>query len=310
MKRCRRPGATGRPSAGRPSTILVAAALLAGAGAVAGPAPDQALARGDAAWEARAEGHVGARARPGPASRAASAYAEAVEAAPDALEPHWKRVRALWFEGEYAYDDDDAQREAFRRATEASRAALEALARELDVDTDALGDVVRGSPSQRLEAAEQRDAASVLFWSAIAWGAWSRMEGLLATVREGVANRLHAYSQGVLALEPGLEQGGAHRLLARLHARLPQVPFLSGWVDREQALPEARAAMEIAPDYAGNQLVLALTLLDRAPDRRPEAIALLEEVVRAEPRPDHVVEDLSVRAEAREKLDALRSGSE
>ena len=118
-------------------------------------------------------------------------------------------------------------------------------------------------------------------------------------------------SQGysLLLLEPRIEGGGADRLLARLHASLPRVPFLSGWVDRDRALPHAEAAMAIDPTHPGNRLLLALTLLDVAPERRAEALAQLEALSAAEPRADEQVEDLAILASARERLAEERGGT-
>jgi hypothetical protein len=54
---------------------------------------------------------------------------------------------------------------------------------------------------------------------------------------------------------------------------------------------------------------LALTLLDLAPERRAEALDLLDQVGRLTPRPSMRIEDLAMRREARERLTAARSES-
>ena len=64
--------------------------------------------------------------------------------------------------------------------------------------------------------------ARFYFWASIHWGAWSRSAGLLAAVREGVANRIHDYLQVTLELEPGYDRGGPHRMLSTLHRSLPR----------------------------------------------------------------------------------------
>jgi len=126
-------------------------------------------------------------------------------------------------------------------------------------------------------------------------------------VREGVANRIHDYARVALALEPDYEDGGPLRLLGRLHAELPRVPFVSGWVDRERALPLLEQARAVGPQHPGNELLLALTLLDRVPGRRDEALALLAQLKELTPRPGWRVEDLRVRDMARERWSELRS---
>lgn len=159
---------------------------------------------------------------------------------------------------------------------------------------------------ERIERAglDPRDVARLYFWSAIHWGAWAREAGLLRAVGDGVAGRLHEYTRVAANLEPGYEQGGALRLLGRLHAELPRVPFVSGWVDRGRALPLVERAYALAPEHPGNRVLLALTLLDLAPGRRDEALELLRSVDDSAPRPSMRIEDLAVRELAREVLDA------
>lgn len=287
------------------AALLAVAATLAAAwpGAAAdSDAARDALARGDAAFLRRAEGHDGdGRARPAPIGEAIRAYEEAVAADPERLEAHWKLLRAYHFAGDFSAPDAVQERVLWERATAASEQALDALARRVGGRRvlDALAPAALGSA---FAPGDRRDAAAIHFWSAVVWGAWSSRQGLLAVVREGVANRLHRYAEAVVALDPGHEEGGAHRLLARLHATLPRVPLLSGWVDRERALPEMERALAAAPRHPGNRMLLALTLLDVAPLRRGEALALLEEVAASEPRAAQLVEDLAIRRSARERL--------
>jgi hypothetical protein len=129
--------------------------------------------------------------------------------------------------------------------------------------------------------------------------------GLLTIVREGVARRMHEYARHAISLDPAIERGGGYRLLSRLHAGLPRVPFVSAWVDREQVLPLAEQAFSIDPDDPGNRLILALALLERAPERRAEAATLLGSISQRAPRPALLAEDLAIREEARERLDTV-----
>ena len=135
------------------------------------------------------------------------------------------------------------------------------------------------------------------------------MAGAARAVQRGVANRVRDYALLVLALEPEYADGGAHRMLAALHARVPRVPFLTGWADRDRALLHAESAVEIAPAVYDNRLSLALTLLDLDSDRRAEALGLLEEILALEPRPGSLIEDRSVRREAEERLERERSAA-
>lgn len=261
------------------------------------------VARGDSAWVRRAEGEREGRPLPGPIREAVRSYQSALSARPDSVETRWKLLRALHFAGDFAAVDEDEARSSFDRAREVSEQGLDLLADRTGsgVHLDELDpEQMRG----RLAASEvvPRDVARLYFWSAINWGAWSRNAGLLDAVRQGVANRIHRYTSVTIELEPDYDEGGAFRLLGRLHAELPRVPFVSGWIDRKKSIPLLEQAYAMAPVNPGNRLLLALTLLDLAPERRAEAIDLLKQVGGLTPRASMRVEDLAMRREARDRL--------
>jgi tetratricopeptide (TPR) repeat protein len=261
------------------------------------------LARGDLAWRNRAEGEREGRPRPDPILEAIRSYEAALAARPESLEASWKLLRALHFAGDFVFEDRGERREIFDRGRQVSEPGLELLARQVG-SGKRLDELEPEALERLLDAAgvSSSDVARLYFWSAVNWGAWSRVVGLLGAVRQGVATRLHRYTQITIALEPEYEEGGAFRLLGRLHAELPRVPFLSGWVDRGKAIPLVERAYAIAPAHPGNPLLLALTLLDLAPERRAEALDLLRQVEGLTPRPSLRIEDLFVRREARERL--------
>jgi hypothetical protein len=131
---------------------------------------------------------------------------------------------------------------------------------------------------------------------------WSQTHGLLEAVREGVARRVYEGALVAHRLDPDLEEGGPLRLLARLHAKLPHVPFVSGFVDRTQAEPLAAETLRRWPGHPGNRLLLALTWLELAPERRAEALTLLAEVAASAPRAAQQVEDAAVATAAQQRL--------
>jgi hypothetical protein len=280
---------------------------LVGVGSLGAVADE--VARGDSAWARRAEGEREGRPLPGPILEAVRSYESALSARPESLEVRWKLLRALHFAGDFASQDREEKRRIFDRARDVSETGLALLADRVgsgvrldEMDPDAIGRV--------LEAADipPSDVARLYFWSAINWGTWSRNAGLLHAVRQGVANRLHRYTLVTIALEPEYEEGGAFRLLGSLHAQLPRVPFVSGWVDRDQSVPLVERAYVMAPAHPGNRLLLALTLLDLAPERRSEALDLLKQVEGLTPHPSMRIEELAMRKQARERLRAARVG--
>ena len=291
---------------GLASGVILAAVF----GLVSPVAHADEVVRGDSAWARRGEQDVGGRAVPGPIGEAVNAYERALSSRPDRLEARWKLLRALHFAGDFVELETQQSQEIFDRAREVSEQGLDLLAEGVDsrlrleeLDPDAI--------RSRLRVADlsNRDVARLYFWSAINWGAWSRNTGLLSAVRQNVANRIHRYTLITIALEPEYDEGGAFRLLGRLHAELPRVPFVSGWINREQSIPLLEQAYAMAPENPGNRLLLALTLLDLAPERRIEALNLLRQVEGLTPRTSMRIEDLAMRRQARERLAESRAGA-
>ncbi len=286
--------------AARSGTATLLLALLGAAGASA-ESPE--LQRADALWERRAEEHLNGQARPDRIGAAISAYEDALRADPDSLEAHWKLVRALWFSGDLGTSDVAVERASYEGALIVSERALAVLAQRVG-GADALA---RSQPEElrmRLPDADHSDVAELYFWHAVNLGAWSQIAGLLQAVRSGVANRLHEATLRSIALDADVEQGGAIRLLSRLHSQLPRVPLLSGWVDHDSAVPLAERAVAKHPQHPGNPYLLGLAILDHAPERRAEALRLLEGTASLEPRSDHILEDLAIRIDARKRIQA------
>jgi tetratricopeptide (TPR) repeat protein len=290
-----------RPRASRALRPISALALLSCA-VFALPVEASELARGDALWARRAEGQVDAMARPEPVRDAIEAYQRAIAADPHRLEAHWKLQRALWFAADFASADPGEERRTLERAQSAAEQAFEVLERRVG-GREALDAMSPEALRDALPAAERRDAAELYFWHAVNLGAWSRVAGLLQAVRAGVAGRIHEATLRSIALDPDVEQGGAIRLLSRLHSELPRVPLLSGWVDDEQAVPLAERALSEYPQHPGNAYLLGLAILSNAPDRIEEGLALVESTARLEPRPEQLVEDLAIRIDARRRLE-------
>ena len=89
------------------------------------------LARGDAAWERRAEGERDGRPLPGPIRTAMEAYEAALTARPGDLEARWKLLRAFHFAGEFGNEGEKQRRQIFERARGVSEDGLEGLAQEI-----------------------------------------------------------------------------------------------------------------------------------------------------------------------------------
>ncbi len=278
---------------------LLAALLLAPAAPARAASFEEALARGDAAWARRAQGHRGGRALPGPVDQAIAAYEEAMAGRPNDLAARSRLLRALYFRGDLVAPDRDARRRAFERGRDVAEAGLDQLAARAG-GRKRLDGMTPAAAARALAGVPQ--AADINLWAAVHWGLWGDAFGRLAAARQGVADKVRRYSEVTAALDERFEAAGSHRILGRLHAEAPRVPFVTGWVDREQAVAHLRRAVALAPDEPYNQLFLAEALLAHFPDRKAEALAILRRVAAVTPPADRVVEVEKAREDARALL--------
>jgi tetratricopeptide (TPR) repeat protein len=283
--------------------LPVAALLLVLLCATGARADASQLARADALWARRAEGQVNAVARPEPVRAAIDAYERAIAAEPHRLEAYWKLLRAFWFSADFASADVAEERRTYEQAHAVAERAFALLAERVG-GRDTFDELSPEALSERLPEADHQGAAELYFWHSVNLGAWSQIVGTLKSVRSGAVGRVHEATLRSIALDPDVEQGGAIRMLSRIHSEVPHIPLLSGWVDHAQAVSLAERALREYPNHPGNAYILGLAILSNAPDRFAEGLVLIEGTAALEPRPDHVVEDLAIQIDARKRLDA------
>src|SRR6266851_10139944 len=103
------------------------------------------------------------------------------------------------------------------------------------------------------------------YWLAAALGLQARERS--ATAKDALPRMTDLLRRAARA-DPSIDYAGPHRLLATVLLRAPSWPLGPG--DPEAALPEAQAAVRIAPEFAPNQLALgeALRKNERAAEAR------------------------------------------
>jgi len=249
------------------------------------------IAEGDYHYARRQDGRVGARASEREISASIAAY-DTASRAPDTAEARWKLARALYFKGAYTGLDVDAQKALYEKGRRAGDEAIAIVERRAK-GTDFSGD---------------SDAAPSYFWSAVDWGQWALLAGKLESAKIGVADKIRAYSTSVIGIDPTFEEGGGYRLLGRLHDQAPWIPFLTGWVSREEALKSRRLAVATNGDNFVNRLFLAEALANGSSAEAKEAIGILERLVADGPSPSHLVEDLNTQEIARKDLAQWKKG--
>lgn len=264
--------------AARAGAVVVAALALA-APAVAGGLADLE-ARGASCFADRARGFAATgRIDPEPAHCAAAAWSAAADLAPERVDLACRAIEALWFAAHFATTERSERQALLERAVTLADLAVE----------------------------RQPRSGEARFWATVAWGEWGMEHGNLAALARGVPERLREHAELAAELAPDLRGGGGLRLLGRMHATMPRIPFVTRWVDRERGRVLLREAFARGPHEPRNALFLAEALLDAGGASRAEALELLGELTRRAPSADRVVEESEVLAEARRRLDRERA---
>ena len=259
---------------------------------------------GDAHYQRRSDGRQGDVASPVEINASLEAYSAALRKNRADVEDRWKYLRSTYFKAEYTGLSDQQKATLYERAMPFADEAI-ALERE------AAGRHA-GRNSRTLEPAElgaalagDQSAGETFFWASVTWGQWALVHGKLQAARQGVAGKIRDEARTTIAIDPKLEDAGGYRVLGRLHCVSPKILFVTGWVDRDAGIGFLRKAVEIAPDNFVNLFFLAEGLREHT-SRRDEAVEILQKLVAATARPDHLIEDLRIQADARRDLAAWR----
>jgi hypothetical protein len=263
---------------------------------------------GDRMYLRRQEGRVGGLASAGPINQAIALYDKATQA-PDLVDARWKLARALYFKGAYTGLDADSRKAVFQKARRVSEEAIGILGRSLEQKgvkgiLDLAPEALAGKLSDRT------DSAPTYFWAAVSWGEWALSMGKIEAAKTGAADRIRDYALTVIGIDPEFEEGGGYRLLGRLNDEAPWIPFITGWVSREEAIRALRLAVQVNGRNFLNRHFLAEALYRGGEENeKAEAVKLEQSVVADSPSPLHLVEDLRTQDEARQNLAAWKKGA-
>ena len=280
----------------RMRNILIALALSMTASAALAQ-----VAEGDQHYAARAEGHVGGRAKPAHVDAAIAAYQRAVAANPKDLEARWKLLRAYRFKGAYVAATNDDKKKVYAEAKKAGEGALALLDNALKVK--GVTSVVKATEKQVADAARTIPGAGETFlWDAINWGEWALAYGKMAAAREGAADRIRREATIAMLVDPKLEGGAPQRVLGRLHDQTPRIPFLTGWASEKEAVRFLNESLKVDPSNKITKVFLAEAMVSNDGNTKPQAMQMLKECLTAPNPPEYEVEQAAATEDARALL--------
>lgn len=263
------------------------------------------VAEGDRMYSNRQEGRVGAKASAGPINKAIAAYDEASKD-PDFVEARWKLVRALYFKGAYTGLDQDSRKAVFVKAKRVAEDSIGILQKSLE--QRGIKGFLEAGPNA-LTGKDRSDAAPTFFWAAVAWGEWALSVGKLEAAQTGAADTIRDYALTVIGIDPEFEEGGGYRIFGRLNDQAPWIPFVTGWVSRDDAVKYLRLAMQEDKRNFANRHFLAEALYRGDAKEKAEAIALEEALVADAPSPQHLIEEIKTQDDARRNLSAWKKAA-
>jgi tetratricopeptide (TPR) repeat protein len=266
------------------------------------PTPDCSalVAEADAHFARRAIGAIDEIAPRHEIDAAIEFYKKALAVSPRDIAALAKLMRALHFKGAYTGAALEEKKAIFDLGRTLGQEAVDRLEAE-----------AKETPGfSRIEALRLVKGAPALYlWTAGHWGEWGLARGKFAAARSGLASRLRDLAQTVIDLDPTFEDAAGYRILGRLHAEAPKIPLVTGWVSHEKGVQYLRRAHEISPSHPVTAYFLAEAILDQEPEKREEALRLLEQCANTPPRPDSPLEDSHYARVARRKLDSMRGAS-
>jgi tetratricopeptide (TPR) repeat protein len=275
--------------------IMLVATVIA---AISFPAAAQ-ISEGDQHWNARAEGHVGGRAKAAQIDAAIGAYQKAVAQDPNNVEARWKLLRAMRFKGAYVAQTVDEKKNVYVSAKMTGESALAVINRLLA----AKGVKSTAAEKQIADAARTIPGAGELFfWDSVNWGEWALAYGKMAAVRQGAADRIRREATIALLTNPKMDGGGPQRVLGRLHDMTPHVPFLTGWASSDEAVRFLRESYKLDPTNKITRVFLADALVSNSSKNSPEAIRILQDVINSPNDPNYEVESAKAQEDAKAML--------
>src|SRR6185503_7429058 len=132
-------------------------------------------------------------------------------------------------------------------------------------------------------------AAAVLYWTTGHGGEWALVRGKWAAAREGVAGKVRDLAQTVADIDPNLDEGGAFRVLGRLHDQAPHIPLITGWVSKKKGIEYLRRSLALGSESRATWLFLGEALLEHEAANQAEALSLLRRCAESPPRPERAV---------------------
>ncbi|MFB6344926.1 MAG: tetratricopeptide repeat protein [bacterium] len=138
-------------------------------------------------------------------------------------------------------------------------------------------------------------------------GRWGEAYGIVSAAREGVAGTIRKEGERVIELDETAQGAAGYRILAQVHHKAPNIPFVLNWPSTRKALDYLRKALKIAPDHPANNALYGKYLHYQG--KTEEALEYLRKTANMSPRkqPPYLLDDARYISMAKDLLEEISS---
>lgn len=129
----------------------------------------------------------------------------------------------------------------------------------------------------------------ILLWFIANYSKYGEAQGVVASAKNGLADKVKMYAEKLLALDPKFNNGAAYKLLGVLNYKVPKIPLLISWPSKAKAEEYLIKALKENPKSVSNLYYYAEFLVEEK--RETEAKVLLNKIIKTSPRSSHLIED-------------------
>lgn len=145
---------------------------------------------------------------------------------------------------------------------------------------------------------------SVLLWFIANYSKYGEAQGVIASAKNGLADKVKMYAERLLELDSEYSSGAAYKLIGVINYKVPKIPMVASWPSRDTAEEYLKKALKTDARSISNLYYFAEFLVEEKRDA--EAKVVLDKLLKLSPRESHYIEDLYDLSMAKKLLQKLK----
>lgn len=235
------------------------------------------LQKGLSWYGERTEGAVGVQAQREPIEKAIQHLHRAVANPQQQLEATLYLCRSYIFKGRFVETESKQRSKSLETAKEIAETLLEKHPTNIELHFEYLA----------------------------ALGLWGESIGILRAAKEGIATKMREACETMILLDPEFMNGVGKRSLGVLNYKVPAIPFIISWPDKNKSMVLLSEVMARYPDDLANNFYYAEALY--VTGQKEKAQEYLQRTLSFVPAKEHLLEHRLMHLEAKKLMEKLRS---